>query len=163
MAVNGMQQTAPAKTGLSDRQLASLRGASFGALVMLIVQFAIGIVVNLYVTVPSADHGSGFLTAIGRALSRGPAALATHAGLGLLIILAASGLIVRALLARHAAVLVLAVAGLLAILGAALNGVRFVESGAASASFAMALATAVAMLCYAIRLFVLGSSRAAVT
>jgi hypothetical protein len=160
MAVNGMQQAAPARAGLSARQRASLRGASFGALVMLIIQFAIGMVVNLYVTVPSADRGSSFLTAIGRALSHGPAALAVHAGLGLLLILAAVALIVRALQARHTAVLVLSVAGLLAIIGAAVNGAGFVANSSNSASLVMALSTAVAMLCYAISLFVLGSSRA---
>jgi hypothetical protein len=160
MAVNGMQQAAPARAGLPARQRAALRGASFGALVMLIVQFALGILVNLYVTVPPADHGSSFLTAIGAALSHGPAALAVHAGLGLLIILAAVGLLVRALQARHTAVAVLSVAGLLAIIGAAVSGARFVADGANSTSLAMALTTAVAMLCYAISLFVLGSSRA---
>ena len=159
MAVSGARQAAEIRPGLSQRQLLALRGASFGALVMLIVQFAIGTVVNLYIAVPAADKASGVLTAVGRALSEGPAALAVHTGLGLLLILAAIGLVVRALRARHAAVLVLSVIGLLAIVAAAVSGARFVSTGAGSASLAMALATAVGLLCYAISLFVLGNAR----
>jgi hypothetical protein len=147
-------------TGMSDRQLAGLRGNTFGALALLIVQFAIGIVVNLYATIPAKDEGSGIFGAIGRALTNGPASLATHAGVGLLIVLAAVALVVRSIVTRHTASIVLSVIGLAAIVTAALNGARFVaDGGQASASLAMALATAVAMLCYAIGLLLLGFSR----
>jgi hypothetical protein len=161
VAVSAVRQAGPGRARLSGRQLDALRGASLGVLVMLIVQFAIGIVVNLYVTVPAADQGSGFFGAIGKALSSGPAALASHAGLGLLIVAAALALVVRSVLARHPAASVLSSLGLLAIIGAAVNGVRFVSDGGAdNASLAMALSTAVAMLCYAISLFVLGRGQA---
>lgn len=157
-----VQQARPAPARLSVREVEALRGASFGALMMLIIQFAIGIVVNLYGTVPAADRGSGFFGALGKAFSSGPAALATHAGLGLLIVLAALALVVRSVLARHAPTIVLSVLGLLGILAAVVNGIRFVsDGGPANASLAMALSTAVAMLCYAISLFVLGRSQPA--
>ncbi len=155
MAVSDTGQTAPARTPLSPAQLARLRGTSFGMLVLLIVQFALGIVVNLYVSVPASDQG-GLLRAIGKALSNPPAALASHAGLGLLIVLAAIGLLVRAVIARHALTIAASVIGLLAIIGAAFNGARFVaDGGPSNASLAMALSAAVAMLCYAVILFVL--------
>ena len=145
-----MTATAQASGPQVGRQLWRLRGAAFSALVMLIIQFAVGTVVNLYETVPKADKGSGFLTAVGRALSNGPAGLAAHAGLGLLIFLAAVALLVRAIIARHRAAIGLSAVGLLAIVTAAVNGARFVsDGGQASASMAMALATAVGMLCYA--------------
>jgi|HubBroStandDraft_2_1064218.scaffolds.fasta_scaffold76039_2 hypothetical protein len=153
---------ATARTVLPARQLARLRGSSFGALVMLILQFAIGMVVNLYVTVPASDQGSGFFSALGKALSHGPAALASHAGLGVLLVVAAIALLGRAIQARHAPTIVLASVGLLAIAAAAVNGVRFVSDGGASnASLAMALSAAVAMLCYATSLLVLGGARTA--
>jgi hypothetical protein len=38
--------------------------------------------VNLFVTIPAGDRGAGLFAAIGRALSHGPAILATHAALG---------------------------------------------------------------------------------
>src|SRR4029077_7238348 len=128
MAVSEAGHAARPADSPSARQIASLRGASFGALVMLIVQFAIGIVVNLYVTVPVADQG-GFLRAIGKALTNPPAALASHAGRGLLIVLSARALVVRALRVGHTAVAVLSIVGLLAIVAAAVNGVRFVAEG----------------------------------
>jgi hypothetical protein len=148
--------------GMSDRQLAALRGNTFGVLAMLIVEFAIGMVVNLYATIPAKDSGSGIFGAIGRALTNGPASLATHAGLGLLIVLAAVALPVRSIVSRHIASSVLSLIGLAAIVAAALNGARFVaDGGPASASLAMALSTALAMLCYAIGLLLLGFSRPA--
>jgi hypothetical protein len=146
--------------GTTDRRLAALRGNTFGVLAMLIVQFAIGIVVNLYATIPAKDKGSGIFGAIGKALTNGPASLATHAGVALLIVLAAVALVVRSIVTRHTASIVLSVLGLAAIAGAAFNGARFVaDGGPANASLAMALSTAVAMLCYAIGLLLLGFSR----
>jgi hypothetical protein len=153
--------TAPGRrAAMSPRQLAALRGNTFGALAMLIVQFAIGIVVNLYATIPAKDRGSGIFGAIGSGLTNGPASLATHAGLGLLIVLVAAALVVRSIVSRHTASIVLSVLGLAAIVSAALNGARFVaDGGPANASLAMALSTAVAMLCYAIGLLLLGFSQ----
>jgi len=159
MAISGTAERRGAAR-MSDRQLAALRGNTFGALAMLIVQFAIGIVVNLYATIPAKDKGGGILGAIGSSLTNGPASLATHAGLGLLIVLAAAALVVRSIATRHTASIVLSVIGLAAIVAAALNGARFVaDGGPASASLAMALSTAVAMLCYALGLLLLGFSR----
>jgi hypothetical protein len=148
---------------MSARQLAALRGNTYGVLVMLIVQFAIGITVNLYATIPAKDRGSGIFGAVGRALTSGPASLATHAGLGLLIVLAAVALVVRSIVTRHTASIVLSAIGLAAIVSAALNGARFVaDGGPASASRAMALSTVVAMLCYALGLLLPASRRPAV-
>lgn len=157
-----MSKAAPSRrdTGMSARQLAALRGNTFGALVMLIVQFATGITVNLYATIPAKDRGSGTFGAVGRALTSGPASLAAHAGLGLLILLAAVALVVRSIISRHTASIVLSAIGLAAIVSAALNGARFVaDGGPASASLAMGLSTAVAMLCYALGLLLLASRR----
>jgi hypothetical protein len=145
---------------MSRRQLAALRGNTFGVLALLIVQFALGTVVNLYATIPAKDKNSGIFGAIGRALTNGPASLATHAGLGLLIVLVAVALVVRSIASKGAAAIVLSVLGLAAIVSAALNGARFVaDGGPANASLAMALSTAVAMLCYAIDLLLLGFSQ----
>jgi asparagine N-glycosylation enzyme membrane subunit Stt3 len=146
----------------SPRQLAALRGNTFGVLAMLIVQFALGSVVNLYATIPAQDKGSGIFGAVGRALTNGPVSLAAHAGLGLLIVLTAAALVVRSIVTRNTASIVLSVIGLIFIVSAALNGARFVaDGGPASASLAMALSTALAMLCYAIGLLLLGFSRPA--
>jgi hypothetical protein len=133
-----------------------MRRMSLGMAVGLVVQYGLGMVVNLYVTVPGKDHGGGEFTAIGRALANGPAGLAVHAGLGLLLIVGAINLVVRAVAARHQPTIWLSGVSLLAILGAALNGAAFVNAGGNGPSLGMAMLTGVAMLCMVISLFVLG-------
>jgi hypothetical protein len=134
---------APAQT------IERLRGASMGALVMLILEFALGSAVNLYIT----PHTGG----ASEAFSNGPL-LALHAVLGVLLILAAIGLLVQSVMARSRFMIVLSAVGLIAIVGAAVNGVTFLSNQQAGASLGMALATAVAMFCYAVALRVLRSS-----
>ncbi len=144
--------TFPGTTGrLTASRISGLRRASFTAFVMLVVQFALGSYVNLYVTVPSADHGHGF----GQAISNGPAGLTLHIVLGLLLILAALGFLVQAILARRPMLIAAAVLGLLAMIGAAASGSAFTGSGKDGASMAMALLAAGALLCYGASLLVL--------
>jgi hypothetical protein len=135
----------------------SLRRGVFAAFVMLVVQFGIGSYVSLYVTVPGADHGSGF----GKAIANGPAGLTVHIVLGLLLILAAIGALVQAVLARHPGLIAATAIGLLAMLGAAASGSSFVGSGRDAASLAMAVLTAVGLLCYGSILFLLPRPRPA--
>jgi hypothetical protein len=121
-----------------------------GALVMLIIQFALGIGVNLYIE----PHKGG----IGEAFSNGPL-LAIHAVLGLLLIIAAIGQLVLAIRARHGAIIGASVLGLIAIVAAASSGGSFLSDHTDGASLGMALATAVAMLCYAVCLRIEGEPR----
>jgi hypothetical protein len=169
MAVSGARPGAAAGYGTqpgaaaarpSPRQLANLRRTTLGGLVMLILEFALGTGVSLYVTLPAGDRGSGVAAAIGRALADGPAAVAAHAAIGLLLIVAGIGALIRAVAGRQVPVIVLSAIALLAILGAAASGARFVGTAQNGASLGMALATAVAMLCYAVSLFVLGERAA---
>jgi hypothetical protein len=83
--------------------------------------------------------------------------LALHTILGLLLVLAAIGLLVRAIMARHRAVIIASAAGLITVIGAAGSGISFLNSRTNGASMGMAMATAVAFLCYALCLFLLGS------
>ena len=136
-----------------------LRRISLGMLAGLLIQYGLGMIVNLYVSVPARDQRGGALTAIGRALANGPAALTVHAALGLLLILGAVNLVVRALVLRLRLVAWLSAAALLAIVGAAASGAAFVGSGADGDSLAMALLTGVALLCYAVNLFAPGPAR----
>ena len=133
-----------------------LRRISLGMLAGLLIQYGLGMIVNLYINVPARDHGGGVLTAVGRALANGPAALTVHAALGLLLILGAVNLVIRAAVLRLRLVAWLSAAALLAIVGAAASGAAFVGSGADGDSLAMALLTGVALLSYAVNLFVLG-------
>jgi len=130
------------------RVVRRLRGASMGLLVMLIVQFAVGSAVSIYISPAQGGFGEAFTNG---------ALLAIHAVLGILLLVAAIDLLVRAIFAGHRPVTVLSAVGLLAIVGAAINGVVFLKHDHASASLGMALATAVAMLCYAAAVRVLPS------
>lgn len=127
----------------STSRLAALRGNCMGAAVLLIIQFGIGIGVNLYVTVPG--HKS-FLSAV-----FGPATLAAHAIVSIVLLGAAIGALLRAIRSRRA--IVFTSAGLAAILAAGITGSSFVSDGSNGASLGMALATAVAMFCYLAAIF----------
>jgi hypothetical protein len=85
--------------------------------------------------------------------------LTVHALLGtLLIITAIAALIRSSRLAARPPIALTAVA-LVAIVVAWLSGSEFVGHMKSGASLAMALATAVAVLCYALVIFLLGRSR----
>ncbi len=148
----------PADNGPAAGQVL-LRRISLGMLAGLLIQYALGMIVNLYVSVPARDQEGGVLAAVGRSLSGGPAALTVHAALGLLLIVGAVNLVVRAAVLRLRLVAWLSVVSLLAIVGAAAGGAAFVNSGADGASLTMALLTGVALFCYAVNLFVLGTPR----
>src|SRR5262249_48298175 len=57
VAVSESAQPAEADRSAEDRRLERLRGASMGAAVMLVIQFGLGVGVNLYVTLPAAGRG----------------------------------------------------------------------------------------------------------
>jgi hypothetical protein len=124
-------------------RLTALRGNCMGAAVLLIVQFGLGIGVNLYVTLPA--HKSFFSTVFGSAT------LAVHAIVALALLGAAISALVRAIRARRA--VAFTAVGLAAILAAAIFGASFVGSQGSGASLGMALATAVAMFCYLAAIF----------
>src|SRR5215469_7348248 len=145
----------PATRGASAAARADrgLRPNSFAAAVMLLAEYGLGIWVNLYAEIPASDHGKGVFAAFGAAVADGPAGLALHALLGTLLLVTATILVIRAVLARKATIAISVVA-LLAIITGWLSGARFTGSGADGASLAMAVATGVALLCYVIILFV---------
>lgn len=131
-----------------------MRPNAFSAVVMLIVEYGLGIWVNLYAAIPAADRGKGAFAAFGAAVAHGPVALALHALLGTLLVVTAIALVIRAVLARETATTVIGAVALLAIISAWLSGARFTGDAADGASFGMAMATAVALLCYVVILFV---------
>lgn len=131
-----------------------LRQANLAILIVLAVQFALGIGVNLYVTLPAAGH-PGHASWFGNG-----ALLALHAALGMFLILAALFVLVRAIMARNAALIVTSAAGLVAILFAAFFGSGFTDKLTDGYSLGMALATAVALASYAIGLFAAPAGKA---
>ena len=121
-----------------------LRRVCVAALIMLVLQYGLGIFLNLYVAVPASDAHAGILAEIATA----PLALTVHALLGVALIGTAILLVARAVSVRDRLLAVLSTAGLTAIGGAFGAGEIFVRNGQASASMAMAVLTGVALLCY---------------
>jgi O-antigen/teichoic acid export membrane protein len=150
--------TRPSPADKAARRISGLRKNSLAISVMLLAQYGLGMGVNLYAQAPKADQGRGLAVAVGRALSNPPAVLAIHAALGLLLLVAAVSVLSRAVLARHRWAMAASVAGLLSIAGAAVSGASFADHEHPGASMAMAVLTAVALLCYLLNLFALGIS-----
>ena len=125
-------------------ELEGVRRISLAALVMLVVQYGLGIILNLYIAVPASDAHAGLMQEI----AAGPGMLTLHALVGLALIGAALLLLVRAVRLGDQVIAVLAAAGLTAIGGAFASGEIFVRNGQNTASLVMALLTGVALLCY---------------
>ena len=86
---------------------AGLRRASLAALIMLVVQYGLGIFLNLYVAIPASDAHASIFGEIATA----PLSLTVHALLGLALIGTAILLVVRAIGVRDRLLAVLAAAG----------------------------------------------------
>ena len=125
------------------RRLTGLRRNSTAISVMLLAEYALGMVINLYVQVPAAGARGGAAM-----LAHLPVAVTVHAVFGFLLLVAGVTVLVRAVRARTRPLIALAAAGLLAIIGAGAGGAVFAGNGQAGASLAMALLTGTALLCY---------------
>jgi hypothetical protein len=135
------QQDAPVAP--AGAKHAALRGNCMGAAVLLIIEFGIGIGVNLYVAVPA--NKSFFSTVFGSAT------LAAHAIVAVVLLGASIAALVRAIRSRTA--IAFTAVGLAAILIAAGAGASFAGNPGNGSSLGMALATAVAMFCYLAAVF----------
>jgi len=128
-----------------------VRRGSLAVLVLLVAEYGIGMYVNLYVTIPRADHDHG----LGSAIANGPVTLGIHAVVGLLLGLGAVGVLVQAIIARHLGVIVLSAIGLFALAFASVAGASFTSSGNTAESMAMSVLTGAGLLCYAANLYLL--------
>jgi hypothetical protein len=132
--------TRPAGPSLASR-LARLRMASFGAVTMLIIQFILGIVYNLYGTAPTASKSVGLFSS---------PVLALHVIMSLLLLIAAVMLLVRAVGARHRLTIWMSAVGLTGIVAAGGAGIAFAGHGAAGSSLGMSIAFAVSLASYVV-------------
>jgi hypothetical protein len=137
------------RPGLGRR---GLRQVSAAALVMLVLQYGLGMILNFYVGIPAADAHAGIVTEITTA----PLALTAHALLGVCLVGTAILAVARASAMRDRFLALLAAAGLAAIIGAFVAGEMFVKNGQDSTSFVMAMLTGAALLSY-VALLVLAS------
>lgn len=143
------QAPAPPSVQKMASRRAGLQRTSLAVLIMVIVQFGLGIGVNLYVTLPPAGIPG---RSNDQAFANGPL-LAAHAVVGLLLVITAIYLLIRAIIARQVTLVVTSASGLAAIITAAIYGAGFASKVTDADSMGMAVATAVALASYAIGLF----------
>ncbi len=143
MSVRAESPARPSGTA-TTAGLARVRRVSLVTLVLVVAEYVIGMYVNLYATIPAADHGHG----VGTAITNGPAMLSIHAVLGLLLGLGALGVLWQAIRSRRPAVIAWSAVGLVALAGAAAAGAGFTSTGDRAGSMAMSVLTGVALLCY---------------
>jgi len=138
---------------------------SLGAVLALLVQSGFGVAVNLYVTIPKHHAGanpsnyfSGSMRSLVWAMSHGRASLVVHAVLGIVLLLMAISIVVRAALLKSAWITVWSLLGLLLVVGAGFNGASFLDYHKDLSSFIMALLTFGATACYAIMIYLLATT-----
>jgi len=138
-----------------------MRNQFLGTLIFLIVQFLLGMAVNLFVTVPTNHPGanppeyfSGVAQSVTWAILHGHVLLQLHAALGLLLVLNALGLLLAAIRTRARDLIIVTSLGAFGVLGAGLNGGSFLNYHQDFSSMIMASFFAWAVVSYSVGLFV---------
>lgn len=133
----------------------TLRTLTLLTLLLLEVEFFIGMLVNLYVQIPPAHPGSsaadyfpGVVQGIGWALASGPLALLVHVVLGLLLGLASFILLGLALASRRWSWISACLLGWIGVVGAGFNGASFLNYGHDFSSLLMSSGLLLATLSY---------------
>jgi hypothetical protein len=133
------------------RQLA----VNVGACALLLIQYLLGMVVNVYVVLPdrhpgagAGDYFSGAAAGLAWVVADGPAWAAAHAAFGMALAALALAAVLLSWRRGGTGARVASVLGALAIIGAGFNGVSFVNYGHAFSSLIMAGLWALALACY---------------
>ncbi len=139
----------------SARPAHRLLAVNLAACLLLLAQYLLGMVANLYVTLPAHHPGAGasnYFAGIGSGLgwliAHGPGWAAAHAALGLALALAALANIVFTWRRGSRLVSSTAVLGAVFIVGAGFNGASFLNYGHDVSSLIMAVLWALALACY---------------
>lgn len=132
---------------------------------LVLVQAAIGMAANLYVTVPArhpgarpANYLTGSFHSVAWAIAHGPLALAIHAALGLALAVLVIGVAARAFVIASWPVRAWSILAALFVVGAGFNGASFLDFNNNISSLIMALLAFGAVACYAVVLYLLGQA-----
>ena len=130
-------------------------------LLLLATQFLVGMLVNLFVVVPSNHPGtkapeyfSGVVTGVLWVLGHGTLWLLLHAIIGLSLFLASLILLGLAIASRRRAWIISSIVGLLGIMAAGFNGASFLNYGENFSSLLMSMGFLVAVIPYMIGIYV---------
>jgi len=147
-----------------DRRVGVMRRRTATTLVLLVVQFVVGMSVNLYVTIPTHHPGagsgpylSGAVASVLWSFSSGLPLLIIHVVIGIVLLLNGVELVLHAVRShRGPAPTWLAAVGLAAILFAGFNGASFLKYNLNISSMLMSVGFAVAVVCYVVILSLAG-------
>lgn len=134
-----------------------LRRSARNILILLAAQFLIGMVVNLFITVPAVHPGaqapeyfSGVVQGVAWALFNAPSWLLIHVIIGLVVFLGSIGLIGFSIASRRRAWMIISVLGFIGIGFAGLNGASFLNYGENVSSLLMSIGFLLAAVSYTI-------------
>jgi hypothetical protein len=143
-----------------------LRWFSLVMMFWLLVQFLLGMVVNLWVMVPRNHPGanppeyfSGVAQSVTWATTQAPTWLLLHASLGLLMVIAAVVLFVQAIRSGPRSFAIATGVGAFAILGAGFNGGSYLNYHEDFSSMIMAALFAVAVGAYTVATYIAPGQR----
>ena len=152
-----MQRTVT-RTAATDK---TLRLLAFVGLLLLVIEFLFGMLVNLYVSIPTPLPGATSATSggvlYGLVWSLGQTSMPTlllHVVVGLLLVLISLALLVLSMVARRWQWLEASLIAAVGIILATLSGTNFVESGRVVSSLVMSLGFLLALVAYAVGLYV---------
>ena len=141
-------------------KVAAFRQTLAFALGMLIIQFLLGMAVNLFVTIPTHHPGanppeyfSGVVTSVSWSILHGGLWLTLHAVWGLVLVLGAVGTLVQTIRLGGGGRITLAALGLIGVLGAGFNGGSFLNYNENFSSMLMAVGFALATSAYVALLY----------
>jgi hypothetical protein len=143
-----------------------LKRLILSAVLLVLIQAGIGMVVNLYVTIPAhhpgarpASYFSGSASSVGWAVTHGASALAIHATLGLALVVVVIAVAVRSFAVASWPIRTWSMLGGLLVIGAGFNGASFLDFNHDVSSLIMALLALGAVASYAVVLFLLAGPR----
>jgi hypothetical protein len=162
----GLRPPHEADVQTEGRQRAAerLRRMAVAAIVLVLVQSAIGMDVNLYVTIPAQHPGArapeylgGSARSVAWAVAHGSPALAVHAALGLALAVFVIAVVAYAVRLGHRQAAAWSVLAGLLVIGAGFNGASFLDFNHDISSLIMALLAFGAVACYSAALYLLPS------
>ncbi len=137
-----------------------IRALTMLVLLLLAVQFLVGMVVNLVVQLPDAHPGaqageyfSGVVQGVSWALVAAALPLQAHVFLGVVLLVASLAILALAIASRKRTWIVTAVLGWMGIMAAGFNGASFLNYGHDFSSLLMSIGFLLAVIAYAVGLY----------
>jgi hypothetical protein len=138
---------------------------ALAAMLLLLIQAAVGMVVNLYVTIPThhpgahpANYFGGSFHSVVWAITHGGVALAAHAALGIALVFIVIGIAIQTLRLGRRSIAIFSSLAASLVIGAGFNGASFLDFNHNASSLVMAMLAFAAIACYSALIFLLADA-----